>query len=82
MTCRLHRMQKYKFGVTCLDTHLVGSGPGPTEHERVHRHFAPWTHLSTLHEPQIAVDVKYKLNVTCPNALFMGSTLGPPNHEK
>jgi hypothetical protein len=29
-----HRMQKYKFGVTCPSVHFVESVPVPTKHEK------------------------------------------------
>jgi hypothetical protein len=45
MTYRSHRMQKYKFDVTCPNVLFMETAPVPTEHDKqcldVLRHLAP-----------------------------------------
>jgi hypothetical protein len=83
VTCRSHRRQKYKFGVTCPDALFMETALGPPEHEKkcvdvtCPEHTGMHYVTRKSHRMQ-----KHKFGVTCLSALFVESVLVSPEHEK
>jgi hypothetical protein len=82
VTRRSHRMQKYKFNVTCPGVLFMESTLGPPEHEKECVDISCPNHIGLLYMIHRSHRMqKHKFDVTCLDTLFVESVLVPPGHE-
>jgi hypothetical protein len=82
VTHRAHRMQKYKFNITCPGALSVESVPDPPKHDKycddVSRPDRIGMHCMTRRSHCI----QKNFGVTCPDALYVETVPIPPENNK
>jgi hypothetical protein len=83
VTCRLHKMQKHKFGITCPDALFMEIALSPPEHEKyfidVSHPERTGMHYVTQRSHQMQ---KHKFRVMCPTGLSIKSDRAHPSMKK